>query len=261
MNILGIGDPHASPDSDNDRFIWAGKLALDQRVDTIICMGDFADMPSLCSYDKGKKDFIGRSYAADVAATRDALEKFNSPIDAYNTDRAKNKKAQYKPRKIMLGGNHDEARINRAIQLQPELEGTISLDHLGYEEFGWEYIPYGVPIEVAGVYWAHGFPSGVKGEFISGYNIGASLLAKHFVSTAVGHNHLFDYAVRSLPDGRKIHGISLGCYTEENPKYAGHSSKLWWRGLCKFNNVINGDYDLEVYSIERVKQLYGGGGN
>ena len=54
---LVMGDPHCTPKASNDRFLWAGKLAHDLKPNTIICMGDFASMDSLCSYDKGKKQF------------------------------------------------------------------------------------------------------------------------------------------------------------------------------------------------------------
>ena len=56
---LVMGDPHCTPKASNDRFLWAGRLAADLKPNTIICMGDFASMDSLSSYDKGKKQFIG----------------------------------------------------------------------------------------------------------------------------------------------------------------------------------------------------------
>ena len=110
---LVIGDPHSKPGVSNERFIWAGKLAVERQTPVIVCMGDFADMPSLCSYDIGKKDFEGRRYQNDIAAANDALEKFNQPIVEYNKQAKRNKKAQYKPKKYMLGGNHDEGRMNK----------------------------------------------------------------------------------------------------------------------------------------------------
>ena len=51
---LVIGDPHCNPKASNDRFLWAGKMARDLKPTTIVCMGDFASMDSLSSYDKGK---------------------------------------------------------------------------------------------------------------------------------------------------------------------------------------------------------------
>lgn len=253
-----VPDCHVTPGVPNDRILWAGRMALDLRPDVIINLGDFADMEALCSYDRGKKDFEGRRYKSDIAHTREALKLFNQPIDEYNASRISNKKAQYKPRKIMLGGNH-EYRIVRATQVQPELEGTIELENLGYEEYGWEVIPYEQPIEVDQIYYSHFFPSGVKGEAISGYNLASNLLAKHHVSCTVGHSHIADYAVRALPNGKKIHGLSAGCYLDHDPKFALNTSHLWWRGIVMKYDVEDGDYDISFYSIERIKRLYENG--
>ena len=74
---LVIGDPHCTPKATNDRFLWAGKFARDLKPNTIICMGDFASMDSLSSYDKGKKSFEGRRYKKDIDHAHDALNKFN----------------------------------------------------------------------------------------------------------------------------------------------------------------------------------------
>jgi len=62
VDLLIIGDPHAHPDYDNKRFTALGKYILKTKPDIIVCLGDFADMPSLSSYDKGTKGFEGRRY-------------------------------------------------------------------------------------------------------------------------------------------------------------------------------------------------------
>ena len=99
---LVMGDPHCTPKASNDRFLWAGKLAHDLKPNTIICMGDFASMDSLCSYDKGKKQFEGRRYKKDIDHAHDALDKFNKGLNGR------------RPRKIMLLGNHED-RIDRTV--------------------------------------------------------------------------------------------------------------------------------------------------
>lgn len=254
---LVIGDPHAVPDQSNERFDWIGKLALDRRPSTIVCMGDLGDMESLSSYDRGKKDFEGRRFKRDIEAVHDALERMNAPIDSHNEQCARNKKAQYKPRKVMILGNHDD-RISRAINLHPELDGTIGLDNLKYKEYGWEVIPYLQSIEIDGIFYSHYFPSGVKGEAVSGLNVAQALLAKNMVSSTVGHNHLLDYAIRVTPDGRQLMALSAGCYFDFPMKYASHTEHMWWKGLVMCNDVVNGTYNLETMHINKVKALYGG---
>ena len=39
---------------------WIGHYIVEKKPDVIINIGDFADMPSLSSYDVGKKSFEGR---------------------------------------------------------------------------------------------------------------------------------------------------------------------------------------------------------
>lgn len=254
---LVIPDVHVTPGISNERLEWVAKLALDRRPDTIVCLGDFADMASLCSYDKGKRSFEGRRYADDISASNNALEQFHSVHEAYNERQRANGKRQYRPRKVMLLGNHED-RISRALEANPsQLEGIVSINDLGFEKYGWEVVPYLRPINIDGIFYCHYMVSGVKGEAISGFNVAASIIAKHMASCTVGHCHLYDHAIRTTPDGRCINGLSAGCFFDQNMDYADASQHLWWRGLIYKHNVENGDYDLEQISIKRLREMYG----
>ncbi len=254
---LIIGDPHCKPGVSNKRFEYLGNFIADKKPDVIVCIGDFADMESLCSYDKNKKSFEGRRYNNDIAAVHEALELIETPTKQYNEQRRKNKKVQYKPRKIMTLGNHEQ-RIERAVECSPELEGTIDYSDLKYAAYGWEVVPYTVPIEIDGVWYCHFFPSGLKGEAISGVNVASNILTKMMVSSTVGHNHLFDYATRALPNGSRIHGLSAGCFADLShiEKYAINVQYMWWAGLVLKHNVQGGQYDLEVFSMKRLEEMY-----
>ena len=237
---------------------WAGRLAVDRMPDTIIDLGDHFDMPSLSSYDKGRKSFEGRRFRLDIEAGREGLEKFNKPSDEYNEQCKRNKKAQYRPRKIMLIGNHEQ-RLERCVNMHPELEGTLTYEDFGFEEYGWEVVPYLKPIEVDGILYSHYFVSGVKGESISGVNLASALLAKNMMSSTAGHAHVYDFAVKANPKGQKIIGLCAGCYLDQDQHedYAHATEFMWWRGLTLKHNVKNGAYDLEMFEIDRVKELYG----
>lgn len=252
---LVIPDAHTTPDTNNDRFVWAANLAIERQPEVIICLGDLADMESLSSYDKGKKSFEGRRYSRDVEAAQDALRRFNQQLDKYNATRGKAKKSKYAPRKIMLLGNHEE-RIERAIQLHPEFDGSIGYSNLRYSDFGWDVIPYLKPVNLDGVWYSHFVPSGVMGNSISGTNVARTLLSKKHASCTVGHSHLLDYAIDADPSGRKIMGLSAGCYFEDAPDYAHATAHLWWRGLVYKYNVHDGEYDLETIDIKRMKERY-----
>lgn len=254
--LLLVGDPHSSPDTDNRRFDWLGRMILEEEPDVVLCIGDFSDLNSLSSYDKGKKSAELRRYRNDVGAACDALTRINAPLKTYNETKRNVRKAQRKaPRKIMIMGNHEE-RINRAVNMAPELEGTLSLADLKYQEYGWEVQPYKRALELEGVWFNHYFPSGVKGEAISGFNIGANIVQKNMVSSVCGHSHLWDHAIRNRPDGSKVIGLCCGCYLE-SPTYDDATGNLWWSGLAMLHDVDSGVFDLEQLSIERVRQLYG----
>ena len=105
---LVIGDPHCTPRTSNERFLWAGRLAADFKVTHVICMGDFCSMDSLSSYDRGKKSFEGRRYQRDMQHSHEALSLFNQGL------------GNYKPKKIMIHGNHED-RIDRFVEDNPEL--------------------------------------------------------------------------------------------------------------------------------------------
>ena len=225
---LVIGDPHCTPKASNDRFLWAGKMAHELKPDTIICMGDFASMDSLSSYDKGKN----------------ALEKFNKGLNGRRS------------RKIMLLGNHED-RIDRVIDETPELDGTISTEDLDFKKYGWEVIPYQQPLAVNGVYYCHNYPTGIMGKPISGDSIARSLLLKNKVSSTVGHCHIFDYSMCTVPSGKKVMGLSVGCYLHHQEEYARSTQRMWWSGLVVKRNVHQGEYDLETVQYNTVRRRYG----
>ena len=106
-----------TPKANNDRFLWAGKFARDLKPNTIICMGDFASMDSMSSYDKKKKSFEGRRYKKDIEHAHDALQKFNDGL------------GKYEPEMHMMLGNHED-RIDRMVEDNPELEGHLCIDDL-----------------------------------------------------------------------------------------------------------------------------------
>ena len=240
---LVIGDPHCNPKASNDRFLWAGKLARDLKPDTIICMGDFSSLDSLSSYDKGKKSFEGRRYKKDIDHAHDALEKFNKGLNGRRS------------RKVMLLGNHED-RIDRIVDETPELDGTISTKDLKFKEFGWEVIAYQEPVAIDGVHYCHNYPTGIMGKPISGDNIARSLLLKNKVSSTVGHCHLFDYSMCTIPTGRKVLGLSAGCYLHHKEDYARNTQRLWWSGLIVKRNVRQGEYDIETIEYNTVKRRY-----
>jgi hypothetical protein len=213
-------------------------------------------MSSLCSYDRNTKAAIGRRYIDDFAVGVDALEKMHGPFNKYNEQRRNNKKAKLPdPRKIITLGNH-EHRITRAINQHPEQEGILSLEQLRLQDFDYEVYPFKQPVCIEGIWFNHYWPSGVKGDPISGFNVASNILLKNSVSSVCGHSHLFDMAIRARPDGSKLIGLNAGCYLEETT-FEDATDQLWTSCVCILHDVHDGVFDLELIGIERIRALYG----
>lgn len=254
---LVIPDPHAHPEYSNARFDLLSELIMDRKPDTIICLGDFADMPSLSSYDKGKKAFEGRRFKDDCDATIDAQQRMFKSTQEYNERARRNKDKQYRPRTVIFGGNHDQGRIDRIVNDNPEWEGVISLDALKYTDYWQEYVPYRAEVCISGVLYSHHFATGISGRPISGITMGRSLVQKNYTSSIVGHSHLFNHFTDTRRDGTKIHGLSAGWFGDFEPDFARETNHLWWSGVIMLHNVVNGDYDLEQISMDRLRKTYG----
>lgn len=244
--IVVIPDPHANPKHNNLRALYAGRLIRAVKPDIVVNLGDHADMESLCSYDKGQKQFIGRRYADDI-------DSHNAFQEALFHDIKKSKKK--KPYCVALIGNHDQ-RIHKAVQMQPELERTISIRDLNLHSYYDEVVPYvgSTPgsIEICGVNFAHFLVSGVFGKPISGEYPATALINKRHSSCVVGHSHLYDLACRPGSSSRKLYGFHAGCFIDYPSDWAGHASNYWWRGLHVLRNVEAGEFDLESVSMTRL---------
>ena len=247
---LIIPDTHAHYQHHNNRAEWLGHLINHIRPDVVINIGDGADMPSLSGYDKGKKSFQGRTYQADINAHTDFQDRL------WDTVRKSHKKL---PRTVYLIGNHEE-RINKAINLQPELEGTISLNDLELDYWYDDVVPYegstpGV-IHIDGVAYAHYFTSGVMGRPVGGANPARSLIKTQHSSCTSGHLHLLDFAVETDAQKKKIMSLFCGVYQDYKADWAGVSNDLWWRGVIVKRNVEKGVYDPEFISLAEIKKEY-----
>jgi Calcineurin-like phosphoesterase len=249
---LVIPDQHADPRFSNVRADWLGRFIAELKPEVVINIGDAADMSSLSSYDKGKRSFHGRTYKADIDAHLEFQDRLWSPMKALK------KKMPYS---VVLEGNH-EHRIERALDLSPELQGTISFNDYAFNDYYDEVIRYegGTPgiIKLDGVNYAHYFVSGLMGRPIGGVHPAYSLVAAQLESCVCGHSHLADFAIRTRPDGTRVMGVVAGVYQDYVSPWAGkHISNLWWPGVVVLHNVENGQFEPQFVAIETLKRIYG----
>ena len=253
MRILFLPDSQIKPGVPTKHLEWAGKVICDYRPDVVVNAGDFADMSSLSSHDKaGSKYFEGKRYKDDIAAVKDAMQVLLGPLKALQAQQKKNKEKVYKPRKVMLLGNH-EHRINRAINNNPILDGTISVEDLGYEA-DWEVHPFLSPVFISGVGFNHYWPVGAMGRPAASP---AAIVSKLHMSCIAGHQQGKQVAYGKRADGKPLISIIAGSYYLHDEDYMDSLSNRHWRGLVVLNDVKDGYFDELFLSIEYLERKYG----
>ncbi len=250
---LVISDVQAKAGVDFQYLNYIGRYIMEKRPDVIVCIGDWADMPSLSSYDEGKKSFEGRRYNTDITAARSAMDALMEPMYTYNHSQRRKKKAPYKPRLVMTLGNH-EHRIIRAINDDPKLDGVLSIDDLGYGEYGWEVHPFLEVVIIDGVAYSHYFVTGVAGRPAG---TAAAQLRKTNMSCFAGHQQGKQIAYASRADGSTITSIISGSCYEHDEDYMGPQSNRHWRGFWVFHDVRDGTFDEMPVSLDYLKAKYG----
>ena len=251
--IFVIPDAQVRPGSDTSHLINAGIYAVDKKPDIIVCLGDWADMPSLSSYDVGKKSFEGRMYIEDIKAAKDAMRAFLLPIRTEQERLRRNKEKQWNPRLVMTLGNH-EARITRAVEEDRKLEGLVKIEDLQYEEFGWEVYPFLEPVCIEGVVFCHYFTSGVLGRPCT---TAASLISKKHQSCMAGHQQGRQVAYGTRADGSTITSMIIGSFYTHDEEYMGHQGNKHYRGAVMLHEVNDGSFDEMFLSIDYLEKRNG----
>lgn len=252
---LFIPDSQVKPGVPTEYLDWIGRYIVDKKPDVIIHAGDFADMPSLSSYDKGKKAMEGRRVAEDIKACKDAWDRLNQPIEQYNKKMRWYKKKLYNPRKVITLGNH-ENRITRAIEADAQLEGLIGIESLELDRYGWEVIPYLVIIEIDGIHYSHFFANPFTGRPWGGMiptrlkNIGFSFTMGHVQTREAGQ--VF------LGNGETRRGLVAGACYMHDESYKGPQGNNHWRGIIMKHEVNNGNYDMMEVSLDYLCRRYTG---
>lgn len=235
-----IPDVQAKPGVPLDHLEWAGKYIADKKPDVIICIGDFADLPSLSSYDKGKRSAENKRYKKDIEAAHYAMELLMTPIV---------NEPGYKPRLVMTLGNHEE-RIVRFGDDNPAMHGVASLDDLGFEAWGWEVYPFLQVVDIDGIEYSHYFTTGAMGRPASS---AAVMLRERQRSCTMGHSQIYDVAMHKKTQNRAIMAATFYQHDED---YLGPQGNDVRRHILFKHEVRNGRYDLLEVSLEYLRKKY-----
>lgn len=250
---LIIPDTQMKPGVEVEHLEWAGQYAAAIKPDVIVHIGDHWDLPSLSSYDKGKKSFEGRRYTQDIQAGNDAMDVLMAPIIQEQRRLERMHKKRWNPRLIFTTGNH-ENRIERAINDDAMLEGLIGYDDFNLKDYGWEVYPFLEVVTVDGVAYSHYFTSGVMGRPVTSAR---ALLTKKYMSCVMGHVQDRDIAFAKRADGKSMTGIFAGIYYQHNEEYLNPQTNQSWRGIWVLNDVRDGDFDEMPISMRYLERKYG----
>lgn len=240
-----IPDCQVRPDVDLSHLTWIGRYIAAKHPDVVVNLGDFADMPSLSSYDVGKASAEGKRYAKDVAAAKEGMELLMAPIRAERTRTHR----KWKPELVLTLGNHED-RIDREAHANPKLKGTISVQDLGYKEQGWEVCPFLSVRVLDRIEYSHYFVSGAMGRPVSS---ASALLRQRQCSAVMGHVQRVDMAVH--PNTQYVALFAGIAYTHDEP-YLTPQGQNTKRGIWVLNEIRNGTFDPMFVSLEFLKRRY-----
>lgn len=252
---LVIPDTQVKPGVSLDYLSWIGKYIVRKQPDVIIHLADHADMPSLSSYDKGKRSAEGKRVNEDIAAAIAGMEMLLEPLRELQEFQRANEEEVYNPRMVLTLGNHED-RISRYVNDNPNLHGFLGIDSLKYEEFGWEVVPFLTPINIDGVNYCHYFPNVMTGKPLSG--TAQNMLKVIGQSFTMGHRQTLDVTTRFLPtNGQQQWGLICGAAYTHEEEYKGNQGNHHWRGIVLKHNVRDGSYDPLFVSLDWLKNEYG----
>lgn len=243
-----IGDSQIKPGVPTKHLEWIGQYIVDQfagRDVSIIHVGDHWDMPSLSSYDRGKKSMENRRYSSDIKAGNKAFSILCEPLKKYNANRKP--EDQWWPDRHFLLGNH-EARIARAVETDATLEGTLSYEDFNLKEWGWKVHGFLEPVWLDGVCYSHYFYHPHTGRSYGGDNLALRLKTIGH-SFTMGHQQGLNVATRHV--GKSRHqGLVVGSTYLHDENYLGPQGNSYWRGIVICHGVENGSYDPMMVSLD-----------
>jgi hypothetical protein len=254
MKILVIPDCQVKPDHDLSYLSHIGQYIIDRKPDVIVNLGDFYDMESLSSYDKGKRSFEGRRVSKDLEAGRQGMELLLSPMKDLQNRQKKNKEKVYNPRMVFTLGNHEQ-RISRFSNDNPEFTDFIGYNLLDLESYGWEVYDFLKPIEIAGINFVHYLSNPMSGKPYSGQAMSQlKTVGKSFV---VGHKQVLDIAIRPVLNGEMQIGIVCGAAYPHFEDYKGYTGNNHFRGVIMLHEAENGFANPMVVSLDYLANKFG----
>lgn len=248
-----IPDTQIKPGVPLDHISWAARYAATKLPETLVIAGDWYDMHSLSSYDRGKLSGEGARYKDDVEAGDAGLQLFEKELKRYAP-------RSYKPRKVVTLGNH-ENRINRAIDEDPRWAESHGMDDLAFKRHGWTVSPFLKPIVLDSISYCHYFPLNAKGRVTNskaGCPSAEAQVKRVMKSCVAGHAQGLSYHPHPTPYGM-YRGVIAGSFYLHEEAYLTPCGETYWRGVLIFNdvNVTNGEFSMMELDMGFLERKFG----
>lgn len=228
------------------------------KPDTIVCIGDWWDMPALSVFNT-KLMASGLRLKEDLDAGKEAMLDFMHIIAVERERIQRNKKKRWNPRFIFTVGNHDpQVRIPRYVEAHPELEGWMQDNTSEWlRGLGWEVYEF---LEIAtdsGISFSHYFQNmwSAKKSPIGGTietmikNVGFSFVQ--------GHTQCLKLGKQQLGNGQQRIGVVAGSCYKHTETYMGTQGNNHWRGCIVLNEAHEGGADIMEVSLSYIERKYG----
>ena len=223
---------------------------MEYAPDTVVCLGDFADMHSLSSY-KSALEAEGTRYWTDIIAAKEAMDILMAPLKRKWGAKMQRPGA---PRLVLTLGNH-EHRIQRAIDQNPVFDTAIGMHNLPYDD--WEVYDFLEQVTIDGVTYSHFFQKRGSGGAVSGMiETRTKTIGYPFVQ---GHQQGLKTGMHEKNNGELVRGIVAGsCYLHDED-YMGQTNSGHWRGCLVLNDVHHGMYNLMELDLDYLCRRWGTG--
>ena len=151
--------------------------------------------------------------------------------------------------KVHVTGN---CRLDRYVDDNPELIGTLGTEMLPFEKYGWEVYDFLKPVEINGIFFVHYLANPMNGKPYGGNAM--NILKTVGNSFVVGHKQCLDIAIRPTIDGKQQIGIINGACYPFNERYKGYQGNNHFRGLTVLNDVCDGFGVPMFVSLESIME-------
>lgn len=243
---IWIPDTQCRPGENFDHLEACGNYIVDKRPDVIVHLGDHWDFPSISTYDKGRKRAEGQRVNLDIEAGKEGMTALLKPLRSLQETQRRDKKKVYTPEMHFLYGNHEE-RLITYCEENPAMDGFLTLESLGVEEFGWTAHTFKEVLKTDGIWFSHYFYNPDNGAVINGMmetrikNIGNSFVQGHKQGLRTGR--------RDLVGGIRHMGVVAGSFYQHDEHYRGPQARIEWRGIIFATEVKEGSFNICEVSL------------